>query len=87
MFLYIFITVNLAYTPRQGLHGTANMSEPPEQPSWSAAKAIDGNTDQTIPNCAVMDFSKNYKSVWWKVRLAKRYNVAYLEVFFRKNCM
>ena len=87
MFLYIFITVNIAYKPSQGIYGTASMSEPPQEQSWSAAKAIDGNTDQTIPNCAVMDFSKNYRSVWWKVRLARRFNVAYLEVFFRKNCM
>ena len=87
MFLYIYITVNLAYTPSQGIYGTASMSGPPQEPLWSAAKAIDGNTNQTFPNCAVMDFSKNYRSVWWKVRLAKRYNVAYLEVFFRKNCM
>nr|XP_022310653.1 receptor-type tyrosine-protein phosphatase alpha-like isoform X2 [Crassostrea virginica] len=77
--------VNIAYKPSQGIYGTASMSEPPREQSWSAAKAIDGNTDQTIPNCAVMDFSKNYRSVWWKVRLARRFNVAYLEVFFRKN--
>ena len=87
MYLYLFLTANLAYTPTQNMYGAASMSEPPEQPPWSAAKAIDGNTDQTIPNCAVMDFSQNYRSVWWKVRLARRYNVAYLEVFFRKNCM
>nr|XP_022310265.1 uncharacterized protein LOC111115721 isoform X2 [Crassostrea virginica] len=92
LFLFILLVkdssgfFNLAYTPSRNIYASASMSEPPEQPSWSAARAINGNTDQTITsNCAVMDFSKNYKSVWWKVRLAKRYNVAYLEVFFRKN--
>nr|XP_022306518.1 multiple epidermal growth factor-like domains protein 10 isoform X2 [Crassostrea virginica] len=67
-----------------GLQGTANMSEPPQKPEWSAQKVVDGNTDQeTLTTCAIMDYSKAYKSVWWKVRLEKRFNVAYLEVYFR----
>ena len=42
MYLYLFLTANLAYTPSQGVYGTASMSEPPQEPSLSAAKAIDG---------------------------------------------
>ncbi|XP_078327491.1 uncharacterized protein LOC111112706 isoform X1 [Crassostrea virginica] len=77
--------VNLAHDTSQGLQGTANMSEPPQKPDWSAQNAVDGNTDQeTLTTCAIMNWELfNYKSVWWKVRLGRRFNVAYLEVFFR----
>ena len=79
-----FFSVNLAHDAAQRLQGTAIMSEPPLHPAWSADKAVDGNTDQeTLTTCAVMDYSKNYKSVWWKVQLGKRFNVAYIEVYFR----
>ena len=64
------------------------MSEPPQKPAWSAGNAVDGNTDQeTLTTCTIMDYSKNYKSVWWKVRLQNRFNVAYLEVYFRGSSM
>ena len=64
------------------------MSEPPQKPEWSAQKAVDGNTDQeTLTTCAIMDYLKAYKSVWWKVRLQRRFNVAYLEVYFRGSSM
>nr|XP_022306522.1 usherin-like isoform X2 [Crassostrea virginica] len=78
--------VNLAHTPAQTLQGTASMSQPPQNPAWSADKAVDGDTDQEVlTTCAVMDYSKNYKAVWWKVRLGRRFNVAYLEVYFRSS--
>ena len=84
----IFPSVNLAHEPFQGLQGTANMSEPPHKQEWSAQKAVDGNTAQeTLTTCAIMDWYFNYKSVWWKVRLGKRFNVAYLDVFFRNSSM
>ena len=85
----IFPSVNLAHDTSQGLQGTANMSEPPQKPDWSAQNAVDGNTDQeTLTTCAIMNWVlSNYKSVWWKVRLGKRFNVAYLEVFFRGSSM
>ena len=80
--------VNLAHTPAKGLQGTATMSQPPQVPAWSAINVVDGNTDQqNLTTCAVMDYTKNYKSVWWKVRLGRRFNVAYLEVYFRSGCM
>ena len=65
------------------------MSEPPQQPAWSAQKAVDGNTAQeTLTTCAIMAWNFfNYKSVWWKVRLGRRFNVAYLEVYFRGSSM
>ena len=65
------------------------MSEPPQQPPWSAQTAVDGNTAQeTLTTCAIMDWNLfNYKSVWWKVRLQRRFNVAYLDVFFRNSSM
>ena len=64
------------------------MSQPPQDPAWSADKAVDGNTDQGLLNtCAILDYTKNYNSVWWKVRLGKRFNVAYLEVYFRSGSM
>nr|XP_022304835.1 multiple epidermal growth factor-like domains protein 6 [Crassostrea virginica] len=77
--------INLAHDTSQGLQGTASMSEPPHKQEWSADKAVDGNTAQeTLTTCAIMDWVlSNYKSVWWKVQLGKRFNVAYLEVFFR----
>ncbi|XP_078327334.1 uncharacterized protein LOC111111930 isoform X4 [Crassostrea virginica] len=77
--------VNVAHDPSQRLQGTANMSEPPQKPEWSAQKAVDGITDQeNLTTCAILDWDiSNYKSVWWKVRLGRRFNVAYLEVFFR----
>ena len=81
-----FLSVNLAHTPAQTLQGTASMSQPPQNQAWSADKAVDGDTDQEVlTTCAVMDYSKNYKAVWWKVRLGRRFNVAYLEVYFRSS--
>ena len=64
------------------------MSESPLNPGWSAGNAVDGNTDQElVTTCAILDYSKNYKSVWWKVRLRRRFSVAYLEVYFRGSSM
>ena len=85
----IFFSVNLAHDAAQAVQGTANMSEPPQIPEWSAQKAVDGNTAQeTLTTCAIMDWQLfNYKSVWWKVRLGRRFNVAYLEVYFWGSSM
>ena len=64
------------------------MSQPSQNTTWSADKAVDGNIDQeTLTTCAVMDYSKNYGSVWWKVQLGRRFNVAYIVVYFRKSSM
>ena len=83
-----FFSANLAHDTAKALQGTANMSEPPQKPAWSAGNAVDGNTDQELlTTCVIMDYSRNYKSVWWKVRLQNRFNVAYLEVYFRGSSM
>lgn len=80
--------VNVAHSPDQKLQGTALMSEDsfPNKP-WIAGNVVDGNTDQTANggSCAIMDFSKNYRSVWMTVTLGKHFNVAYIKLFFRNE--
>lgn len=66
------------------------MSEDPfPRTQWTAEKVVDGNTNQiaTAGSCAIIDFSKNYSSVWLKVQLAigRRFNVAYIQIFFRNE--
>lgn len=75
--------MNVAHTPDQGIQGTTTMNEPPHSTGWSANKVIDGNTAQTATegSCAIMDFDKNYKSVWLKVQMMHRFNVAYIEFY------
>ena len=81
-------SVNVAHSPAEGLQGEASMSQSSQNPAWSPRKAVDGNTDQVLlTTCAILDYTKNYKSVWWKVRLGKRFNVAFLEVYFRSDSM
>lgn len=79
--------VNVAHTPTQSLQGTATMSEPPHSTGWTADKVVDGNTDQTASggSCAIMNFDQNYKSVWLKVQLGRRFNVAYIELYLRNE--
>lgn len=70
----------------QGLRGSAAMGAAPHRPEWTAGKAIDGNTDQDYlsNSCAITDFDRNRNtSVWWKMWLQKRFNVAYIEIYFR----
>lgn len=54
----------------------------PNQP-WTAAKVVDGNINQTATgsSCAITEFA--YTSVWLKVQLGNRFNVAYIQIFFR----
>lgn len=79
--------MNVAHTPAQGLQGTATMSKPPHSTGWLADKVVDGNTVQTASggSCAIMDFDQNYKSVWLKVQLGRRFNVAYIELYLRNE--
>lgn len=79
--------VNLAY--EQGLRGKAAMGALPKRPEWTAGKAIDGNTTQNYltNSCAITDFDGNRNtSIWWTVWLQKRFNVAYIEIYFRSDC-
>lgn len=82
----IFFSVNLVQD--QGLRGTADMGAPPQQNNWTAGKAIDGNTNQNYSSnsCAITDVEQNRNtSIWWKVWLQNKYNVAFLEIYFRSD--
>lgn len=88
LFFLLYCTVNVAHDISQSLQGTASMSEhsfPDTQ--WEADKVVDGNTAQTATagSCAIIDFSKNYNSVWLKVQLGRPFNVAYIQIFFRNE--
>lgn len=82
IFIIICFLVNLVHD--QGLRGGATMSSVPANPVWSAAKAIDGDTNQnyTANSCAISDISHQNNSAWWKVWLQRLFNVAYLEIYF-----
>nr|XP_034335006.1 receptor-type tyrosine-protein phosphatase T-like isoform X1 [Crassostrea gigas] len=78
--------VNLVHD--QGLRGIANMGAPSQKNTWIAGKAIDGNTDQNYlsDSCAITDVVGNRNtSIWWKVWLEKKFNVAYIEIYFRSD--
>ncbi|XP_061170435.1 uncharacterized protein LOC133179758 [Saccostrea echinata] len=78
--------VNLAHTPDQTLQGNASWNVAPHDSSWTADKAVDGNTKQDhLPTCAIADYNRNYKSVWWKVWLNRKFNIAYLEIYLRSG--
>lgn len=79
--------VNLVHD--QGLTGSASMGAAPQQRAWTAGKAIDGNTNQSYSSnsCAITDLNRNRNtSIWWTVWLHRRYNVAYIEIYFRSDC-
>ncbi|XP_061180534.1 multiple epidermal growth factor-like domains protein 10 [Saccostrea echinata] len=77
----------MAHTPNQNLQGIASWNVAPHESSWTADKAVDGNTNQTyLPTCAIAAFNINvYKSVWWKVWLTRKFNIAYLEIYLRSG--
>lgn len=78
--------VNLVHD--QGLRGTADMGAAPQQPEWTAGKAIDGYTNQSYlsNSCAITNFDENRNtSIWWRLWLQKKFNVAYIEIFFRSD--
>ncbi|XP_061180611.1 uncharacterized protein LOC133189226 [Saccostrea echinata] len=59
--------VNLAHTPTQSLQGSASWNLSPHAENWTADKAVDGNINQTyVWTCAISNYNKNYKMVWWK---------------------
>lgn len=64
------------------------MGAAPRLPTWTAGKAIDGNTNQSYlsNSCAITDFDRNRNtSIWWTVWLQKKFNVAYIEIYFRSD--
>lgn len=62
------------------------MGSYPQIPVWSADKAIDGDTNQTYESnsCAITEAGRN-TSIWWKLWLQRRFNIAYLEIYFRAD--
>lgn len=70
----------------QGLTAAADMEELPQTPAWSASKAIDGNINQSYlsNSCAITEANK-YTSTWWKVWLQRKFNIAYIEIYFRSD--
>uniref|UniRef100_A0A8W8JR96 Uncharacterized protein n=1 Tax=Magallana gigas TaxID=29159 RepID=A0A8W8JR96_MAGGI len=64
-FVRLFRKINLVHD--QGLRGGATISSVPANPVWSAAKAIDGDTNQnyTANSCAISDISHQNNSAWW----------------------
>lgn len=81
---YLFL-VNVVLDKR--LVGKTNMGAAPKTPEWSAAKAVDGNTDQnyTSNSCALTNYYNRNTSIWWKVWLQRQFNIAYLEIYFRSD--
>lgn len=82
---FIFL-VNLVHD--QQLVGIADMGAHPQKNTWTAAKAIDGGTNQDYSSgsCAITDVVGNRNtSIWWKVWLQNKYNVAYIEIYFRSD--
>ncbi|XP_062584810.1 protein draper-like [Saccostrea cucullata] len=77
--------VNLAHAPGQALQGTASWNVVPHTSTWSADKAVDGDTRQDyLPTCAIANYDAyTYKSVWWKVWLNRKFNIAYVEIYLR----
>lgn len=64
------------------------MSANPQQPAWTAMKAIDGDVSQDYrsDSCAITNVDGNHDtSIWWKVWLQQPFNVAYLEIYFRAD--
>ena len=85
MSLCLFL-VNVAH--EQGLTCKATMGANPQYRTWSADKAVDGNTSQNYASnsCAITDVDKDReRTIWWKVWLQRPFNIAYLEIYFRSD--
>ena len=64
------------------------MGARPQDPAWSADKAVDGNTSliYSSNSCAITEVDKNHNTtIWWKVWLERPFNVAYLMIYFRSD--
>lgn len=72
----------------EGLKGAADMGAAPQRRKWTAGNAIDGNISQNYSSnsCAITNIDGNRNtSIWWRVWLQKKFNVAYIEIFFRSD--
>lgn len=84
----LLFEVNLAHDHGQGLTGAAFMGASPMQPNWIASRAIDGNTNQSYlsNSCAITDLERDRNtSICWKVWLQRKFNVAYIAIYFRSD--
>lgn len=82
----LLFAVNLVHDQR--LTAAADMGATPILRVWTAGKAIDGNTNQNYSSnsCAITDFDGNRNtSIWWKMWLQRKFNVAYIEIYFRSD--
>ena len=64
------------------------MGAGPQNPAWSADKAVDGNTSHNYSSnsCAITEVWINHNTtIWWKVWLERPFNVAYLMIYFRSD--
>lgn len=49
-----------------------------------AGKALDGRTDES--NCVLLPFINEKQSqTWWKLWLQRKFNIAYIEIYFRSD--
>ena len=58
----------------------------PQNPIWTANKAIDGNSSQIYHSnsCAISDVDRDkLKRSYLKIWLSQPFNIAYLEIYFR----
>lgn len=78
------VSVNLVHD--QGLSASAAMGSYPQKAQWWAGRAIDGDINQSYKSnsCAITEAGRN-TSIWWKVWLRRRFNIAYLEIYFRAD--
>ena len=86
--LFLCSLVNVVHEQR--FRGWARMGAQPLDPVWLADKAIDDDTYQNYEcdSCAVTNWDENRNiSIWWKVWLQMRFNIAYLEIYFRTDSM
>lgn len=84
----IYFLVNLVHDRDQQLFGIADMGAPAQKNTWTAGNAIDGNTNQDYlsDSCAITDVDRNRNTfTWWKVWMKQRFNVAYIEIYFRSD--
>lgn len=84
--VYVAVLVNLVN--EQGLRGKAAMGADPQNPAWTALKAVNGNPSQDYRSnsCAITNTEGNQNtSIWWKLLLQQQFNVAYIEIYFRSD--
>jgi len=87
--LSILLFYGISTTRAVNISQNIAYGRPTEQSStgWggSSDRAVDGNTDGYYGNKGVTH-TQHSRNPWWKVSLKKKYNIAYIQVFNRKDC-